>query len=160
MKLYSQDFHLAFWLCVAWLVHWVGKLPYWLFKQKSRGTSHIPPGLFGRKSSPPGRVCGWNRIACVVRSIIAWLKVEEQNAQCGTLFYLLACYCSPWMPCLFFASLWLPCCHSASVPPVSLLLPCVTPSVGSSHGSPARREVEGGEPSLREAFKTSFISQL
>lgn len=59
---------------------------------KVREAFHIPSIQFGgnRLASFSRAVVLLKRIACTVQSIITWLKVEEQNTQCGTLFYLLA----------------------------------------------------------------------
>lgn len=63
------------------------------------------------------------------------LKAEEQNAQCGTLFWLLSTYCS--IRLLPFSLL--PCCSASLVGGCCLM----TVSVCSSHGSPACTDLEG-----------------
>ena len=59
MKLCSQDFQLAFWLSIAWLVHWIGKLTYWFFKQKSeKPPTSLLDYLEGKARLPAESVAG------------------------------------------------------------------------------------------------------
>ncbi len=120
--------------------HIVGEFTYWL-SQTEQEASHSRSILYIRKALPLCRPVLWlKRIACMVQSIITWLKVEEQNAQCGTLFYLLTSHCSPWVPFLFFSKCVTALLPRSSVSALSLLLPWVTSSVCASHGSPAYRD--------------------